>query len=870
MKKIILTLIVSITFINSSFSQDSVTVILHQPPPFQFNVSSLWNMTLINNTNESINVYLFGTASSHKTEIVNATTSGILLPPGTKNINASQFQTIDISYNSNSGNFSDIVQQTGSFPAGNYEYCVTVKRVDNNAELGSQCEDVAVENFSQVELSSPMNEAEVNDIYPIFSWLPPTPVPPGNRLNYILNVYEILSRQTDYDAVQSNPAFFQSPYIQNTVMRYPAVSRSFRNDMRYAIQVNAYIKVDTGYYLISQSDVKSFIYKNLTASLIDTMYGKTLNRNLNKPGSYRENDYYPTSGGNFLATKQKAIDYGVNTNIYFEAANKPGVYSELLKTFSRIDVVPNFALYGIPFGVNIFYATDNSSSRQNMNNFSFDFDPNDLKEMVKTKVEEKLSSMQDEIEKKIRDKGEQFRSGIEEQAKESAMNNLSFPLKLFSQFRNLGIGNNYPQYTDYTVSGVSVTGLNLEFNPGIFYMAFTGPLNNRAVDNTTFKRNLYSGRLGIGKYDDSHFYLTGLYAKDDYGSIYVDPNNVQLTPKSNQLFGAEGQLSLLKEKLVLKGEIAVSFLTDDTQAADVESESLPSWVKNMFDPKVSSRVDGFYKVGVSYDIDQTQTKIKANMKMVGPGYLSLGSPSKPNDLMEYEFSVDQKLLSNQLTGKISFKTGWDNLLTGYKTNTTYNSLLNFSINARFKNYPTLSINYYPVFLSNDASDPLAKLSTVNQNLTLVTSYPVKILKEQNNLSLLFSWNNSDNYQGLNNSYNWSLTMSDMIYFKSKLFLSASLGLLNGRGFDTLTTYNVNVSGGFTMLEVWQNALGFNVTSSPDKDQSLQIYFNSNATFLKYFTIDARLEKNIYDDYQFSGINDTNELIFKSTLSMNWK
>ncbi|MEZ4691709.1 MAG: hypothetical protein R3A12_16750, partial [Ignavibacteria bacterium] len=225
---------------------------------------------------------------------------------------------------------------------------------------------------------------------------------------------------------------------------------------------------------------------------------------------------------------------------------------------------------------------------------------------------------------------------------------------------------------------------------------------------------------------------------------------------------------------------------------------------------------------------------------------------------------------NQLTGKISFKTGWDNLLTGYKTNTTYNSLLNFSINARFKNYPTLSINYYPVFLSNDASDPLAKLSTVNQNLTLVTSYPVKILKEQNNLSLLFSWNNSDNYQGLNNSYNWSLTMSDMIYFKSKLFLSASLGLLNGRGFDTLTTYNVNVSGGFTMLEVWQNALGFNVTSSPDKDQSLQIYFNSNATFLKYFTIDARLEKNIYDDYQFSGINDTNELIFKSTLSMNWK
>jgi hypothetical protein len=165
---------------------------------------------------------------------------------------------------------------------------------------------------------------------------------------------------------------------------------------------------------------------------------------------------------------------------------------------------------------------------------------------------------------------------------------------------------------------------------------------------------------------------------------------------------------------------------------------------------------------------------------------------------------------------------------------------------------------------------LSKLSTVNQNLTLVTSYPVKILKEQNNLSLLFSWNNSDNYAGLNNSYNWNLSISDAITFKSKLFFTGTFGLLQGMGFDTLTTYTVNVGGGFTMAEVVQNSLGFNITSSPNKNQSLQIYVNSNATFLKYFTIDARLEKSIYDYYQYSGTNDSNDLIFRSTLSMNWK
>jgi hypothetical protein len=870
MKKLTINLLLIFLFSQSAFSgSDSVTVILTPPPPFRFNISSLWNVTLINNSKSSINIYLHGTASSRSSEIVNATTSGILLPPGSKSINASLFQTVDVNYNSNSGNFSDIVQQTGSFPAGDYEYCVIVKRVDNNNELGSDCENFSVQNFSQVELISPMNESEVHDLYPVFSWVQPTPVYTSQNLNYVLSVYEILSRQTDYNAVQSNPAFFQSPNLNSTVLRYPAVSRSFRNGRRYAVQVSAYIRVDTGNVLVSQSDVKSFTYIDLTATLVDTLFNKPQSRNINKSGAYPDYELYPKSAGNFLATKQKALDYGVNTDIYFEAANKPGVYSELLKTFGRIDVVPKVALYGIPFGANLFYATDNSDSRQNMNNFTFDFDPNDLKEMVKNKVEEKLNSMKEEIENKITQKGEQMRESIESQAKESAMNSLAYPLKLFSQFRSLGIGNNYPQYTDYTVSGISVTGVNLEFNPGNFYMAFTGPLNNRAVENKTFKRNLYSGRLGIGKYDDSHFYLTGLYANDIYSSITVDPNNVLLTPKSNQLLGAEGQLSLLKEKLILKGEIAVSFLTDDTQAANVESESLPSWVKNIFDPKVSSRIDGFYKIGASYDIEQSQTKIKANMKMVGPGYLSLGSPTKPNDLMEYEISVDQRLMNNQLTGKVSFKTGKDNLLTGYKTNTTYNSLLNFSINARFKNYPTLSINYYPVFLSNDASDPTARLNTVNQNITVITSYPVKILRELNNLSLLFSWNNSDNYAGLNNSYNWNLSATDAITFKSKLFFTGTLGLLKGMGYDTLTTYTVNVGGGFTMMEVWQNSLGFNITSSPEKNQSLLIYVNSNATFLKYFTIDARLEKSVYDDYQYSGYNDSNDLIFRSTLSMNW-
>ena len=260
MKNIIITIAILLISQSAFCGSDSVTVIVHRPPPFKFNISSLWNITLINNTISNINVYLFGRASRRGSEIVNAVTSEIILPPGTKSINASLFQRIDVSYNGNSGNFSEIVQRTGSFPAGEYEYCVNVKRADNNEVLGSDCEDVSVQNFSQVKLISPMNNAEVHDLYPVFSWIQPTPVSALQNLNYVLSVYEILSRQTAYNAVQSNPAFFRSPSVNSTTLRFPAVSRSFENNKRYAVQVSAYIKVDTGNVLISQSDVKSFLY----------------------------------------------------------------------------------------------------------------------------------------------------------------------------------------------------------------------------------------------------------------------------------------------------------------------------------------------------------------------------------------------------------------------------------------------------------------------------------------------------------------------------------------------------------------------------------------------------------------------------------
>ncbi|MBK8549537.1 MAG: hypothetical protein IPL53_00200 [Ignavibacteria bacterium] len=117
------------------------------------------------------------------------------------------------------------------------------------------------------------------------------------------------------------------------------------------------------------------------------------------------------------------------------------------------------------------------------------------------------------------------------------------------------------------------------------YLAIGGFKNQKPIDNVTYRRDIYTGRLGIGQKDGSHFYFTGMYAKDDENSITLDPSNQTLTPKANYLFGMEGKLELFRKKLSLEGEIAGAMLTRDTREADLENEAIPEWVKNMVHPR---------------------------------------------------------------------------------------------------------------------------------------------------------------------------------------------------------------------------------------------------------------------------------------------
>jgi hypothetical protein len=198
-----------------------------------------------------------------------------------------------------------------------------------------------------------------------------------------------------------------------------------------------------------------------------------------------------------------------------------------------------------------------------------------------------------------------------------------------------------PNYSPLTLSGTPVLGGAVEVNPGPVYFAASVGRSQRAVEGTdstdaAYQRMLYAARFGLGKKDGTHFYLTGLKARDDPNSIrrnyavrdtgILQDSLETVTPKENYLLGAEFNLSLFRNAFNLTSEIDGSELNQDSRSAPLSLGSrVPVWVESLVHPRYTSVYDFAYVAKPSLNV--LDTRLYGGIKMIGPGYQSLGAPS---------------------------------------------------------------------------------------------------------------------------------------------------------------------------------------------------------------------------------------------------
>jgi len=185
--------------------------------------------------------------------------------------------------------YTEVVNNGGYFPPGSYHVIFTLygRPLDGEfADLNQSEYDFVIEALYPPTLIFPCSEA-ITTVYPTFSWTPAY-ISSASNIQYCLRMVEIYSGQTAYQAIMSNPSYYEECNIPVTLLNYPPAASSILPNQPYAWQVTATVN---GVPVVS-SNVCEFVYElpdSVVAVDSSNMYAKLYSQLDEKSFHVRDN-----------------------------------------------------------------------------------------------------------------------------------------------------------------------------------------------------------------------------------------------------------------------------------------------------------------------------------------------------------------------------------------------------------------------------------------------------------------------------------------------------------------------------------------------------------------------------------------------------
>ena len=231
-----------------------------------------------------------------------------------------------------------------------------------------------------------------------------------------------------------------------------------------------------------------------------------------------------------------------------------------------------------------------------------------------------------------------------------------------------------PSFNKYGIHGATLRGGNVRYSPGVFQADFLIGQSQRAIDSPigavirrpTFRRNVVGARVGLGKKDANHFYVSGLMARDKTSSL--DPSSTA-TPAENVLVTPQFGLFFLDNRLALEGELTASAFSGDTRSARTSGDMTPSFL-GLFTPRVGSRFDYASSFSARYthvDFSESASNVLDRIQLltsyerVDPGFVSLGRPYTRSDQSIFTLHPQFSMLEKRLRFGVEVTTRRNNL-----------------------------------------------------------------------------------------------------------------------------------------------------------------------------------------------------------------
>jgi hypothetical protein len=248
--------------------------------------------------------------------------------------------------------------------------------------------------------------------------------------------------------------------------------------------------------------------------------------------------------------------------------------------------------------------------------------------------------------------------------------------KLLFSIDKLELGNCNPEYGKLSLYNSSLTGVNIQLNPAVWYVGLAaGNLINQmsvsSVSNSLNNTPTIALKAGLGNLQRNYF---GIHILKFKGSTVTSTDTATLhqgySYKSafddNTVFGLNAQY-YLNADLKIYAEINTSnnALNNFKSESDASKIKL-DYAKDVFRGMASRNA---VMAVISYNLKLTRSKFYAEYRKVDPFYFSAGASYLRRDNRRYELRYNQQLMKNKIELGLSTRIDTDNL-TKQKTYTT--------------------------------------------------------------------------------------------------------------------------------------------------------------------------------------------------------
>lgn len=372
--------------------------------------------------------------------------------------------------------------------------------------------------------------------------------------------------------------------------------------------------------------------------------------------------------------------------------------------------------------------------------------------------------------------------------------------KQLSAIRNFSIGRSILNYTELTAQNITITGINVEYNPSYYAAIAAGKIdfrfrdfyNGNARGNNRNNQYIVMGRIGLGNIERKALIFslfqgrknTAGYSLSDSVKNYV-----------NILGYSVEAIYRVDENTSLSAEFAKSTKpTSGNLQSDKQTKTLWSY---------NDKSNMGINIKAQTSIPQTNTRLSGFFRKTGESFQSFSLFSYNTDQTAWLMRFDQPFLKNRisLTGMLR-RNDFTNPFTDktFKTSTVFKTVL---LNVRIPKYPAISIGYYPG----------TQLYIVNNERIRENAYYIL------NASLIYSYffrNIGMNTSVIYNRYTNQASDSGFVlyrgvnYYASQSVFLKKLNLQGGYSYTKqpeLEFYTMEASGDYSFKKIFRFGIG---------------------------------------------------------------